>query len=158
EWTIFARRALGGLRDERIRPVRNRRATVSGTDRQMAGVHRRRHPAALASRRQGALLRRAGSEVDGGAHYTRRRDLRGWDACASIPSGDPAGSGSGQTTVCRLPRWPIPDQSTRGNIHGRPHYADPELEGQAMNPETPPVSIASLSFANPPQNSVILGR
>ena len=69
---VLAERALGRLRVERVRPLRDLRPGVPGAGRQVADLHRRRQRAPVEPRRQGAVLPLPGATDD-----ARRRADRG---------------------------------------------------------------------------------
>src|SRR5262249_2448740 len=105
---------------------------VSGDERQMAGVHRRRYPAAMAGRRQGTLLLRFGWDADGSFHHNLGRYVGGWNARGALSGVPRARRWRQQAGIPGLARWPIPDQPARGSLHPDTDHANLELEAQAL--------------------------
>ena len=98
---FLARRPLSGVPVERVRACRDLRPELPRPGRQVADLHLGRRRAAVARRRQGAVLPRSRPEADGGRHSDRKRH-DGRHPAAALPGtlrhGEPSA-----TVSSRLP-------------------------------------------------------
>ena len=126
---FFARRAVFGVPIERVRPPRDLRPELPGAGRKVADLLGRRHRAALARRRQGALLPLRRSEAHGRRHDARC-DAGGRRAEAAL-SGSSRDGPRAQPVRAVEGRPALP---SRGHAVARVDVADdgrPELDGRA---------------------------
>ena len=79
---VLTRRQVDCIPVERIRPVRDLRAAVPGTGREVSDLDQRRHTTALEQKRHGDLLRVVGRQNDGRACEV----IAGWP---SLETGTP---------------------------------------------------------------------
>jgi hypothetical protein len=106
--------------------IRDCGPAVSGTDRQMAGIHRWRPPAALAGRRQGTLHHFPEREAHGRATYDSWLNLRSGKARGAVSNADRSWHQPVQTSIRRLARRQVPDQRVEKRRFANHFY--PQLE------------------------------
>ena len=112
------RRAVWGLRDKGVGPLRNRGSVLSGREWELVGVDQRRGSAALSGRWQGDLLHGAGGTADGGPRHRLGLDFRSGGAHGAVhhqacPPTPPTGS---NTTFSRDGRF-LFNQQTEGSAN-----------------------------------------